>query len=116
MPLQPTTLAADLQSRGTAQSPCSASPPMRPEMPKMQKTPDGGGASDSKQIHGQLIHEEIRAIVADAISSHQVLQVGPHAKRLSATYPRSGFSQGRIADELILAASRAGVPVEIHLA
>lgn len=56
------------------------------------------------------IYDEIRQIVADAIASRETLQVGPHARRLAGTYPGSGLSEGRIADEIIMAASRAGVP------
>jgi hypothetical protein len=82
----------------------------------VQKTLTGSGASNSKHTQSQLICDEIRAIVADAISSHQILRVGAHAKRLSATYPGSGLSQGRITDELILVASQAKVPVEIDRA
>ena len=79
----------------------------------MQKTLNGDGASSSNHTHSHLIDEEIRAIVADAVSSNRLLRVGTHAKRLSATYPGSGFSPGRLVDELIAAASAAKVPVEI---
>ena len=61
----------------------------------------------------QLILDEIRTIVADAVAAGDILRVGPHARRLSATYPASGWSEGHIADELILAASAARVPLEI---
>ena len=82
----------------------------------MQKTQNGGGASISEHAYGQLVQDEIRAIVADAVSSKQLLRVGKHAKRLSATYPSSGFSQRRLIDEIIAAASAAKVPVEIDRA
>ena len=58
------------------------------------------------EIDGR-IHNEIRTIIADAIKGGGVLQVGPHARRLAETYPGGSMSEGRIADEIILAASRS---------
>jgi hypothetical protein len=83
---------------------------------EVHKTISGSGASHSQLIHSQLIRDEIQAIVADAISFHQILRVGLHAQRLSVTYPGSGLSPRWIADELILAASHAKVPVKIDSA
>jgi hypothetical protein len=65
-------------------------------------------------IQNDLIFDEIRAIVAEAIRGHSVLWVAPHVERLIKTYGTAGFSKGRIADEIILAASRAKVPVHIE--
>ena len=61
----------------------------------------------------ELILDEIRLVVAEAIGSGDILWIGPHARRLLETHPGSGWSEGHIADELILAAANAGVPVEI---
>jgi hypothetical protein len=80
---------------------------------EMQKTVNDGAALNSKDVSSQLIHDEIHAIVADAVSSKQLLRVGPHVKRLRATYPGSKWSQRRIANELILVAVQARLPLEI---
>ena len=63
-----------------------------------------------------LIFDEIRHIVSKAIAGGETLRAGPHVHRLSEIYPSASMSQGRIADEIILAASKAGVAVEISRA
>jgi hypothetical protein len=71
----------------------------------------GRAASKGIDGHGStksLIDDAIRSIVAEAITNGGMLQVGPHARRLADNYPGS-LSEGRIADEIILAASKAGV-------
>jgi hypothetical protein len=65
------------------------------------------------EVHRELLMEEIARIVAEAKATNSTLRVGPEAKRLDDTYPVSGFSRGRIIDELILAASNLGVSVEV---
>jgi hypothetical protein len=76
--------------------------------------PNVGDNRPSGSIQNDLIFDEIRAIVAEAIKGHSVLWVAPHVERLIKTYGTAGFSKGRIADEIILAASRAKIPVHIE--
>jgi hypothetical protein len=59
-----------------------------------------------------MLLEEVRGEVAHAASAGRTLQIRPHAKRLLAAFEDIG-SQRRIADELIIEAAQAGVPVEI---
>lgn len=61
----------------------------------------------------ELVHEEIRRIVADAIADDEILHVGPAALRLSREYGACGLTPEDIADELALAAVSAGVPMEL---
>jgi hypothetical protein len=56
-----------------------------------------------------LVFDEIRAIVTEAIADVRTLSVAPHVERLAKTYGRLSPSKERIANELILAASRAKV-------
>jgi hypothetical protein len=63
-------------------------------------------------IRRHLVLEEIEHIVAEAKAAGRVLRTGYHAGMIASRYP-DAFSIGRIIDELILAASRAGVAVEI---
>jgi hypothetical protein len=60
-----------------------------------------------------LLVQEVKKIIADASSGGGTLQVGPHAKRLRSALEATGLSQRLIADELIRAAARAGIPVEM---
>jgi len=75
--------------------------------------PNVGHNRPSGVIQNDLVFDEIRAIVAEAIKSKSVLKVSPHVERVAKTYGSTGLSKGRIADEIILAASHAKVPVEI---
>jgi hypothetical protein len=70
-------------------------------------------AAQSEEACRALVIEEIRSIVADAEKSESILSTGEHAKRLHATYPGAGFSVGRIADELIMEATRRKVALFI---
>ena len=60
-----------------------------------------------------LLIEEVEQIVIRAAEVGGILQVSPHAKRLRSSLAGSGFSEKRIANELIRAAARAGIPIEI---
>lgn len=60
-----------------------------------------------------LVHDEIRQIVADAVSSGEVIRVRALAARLKASYAGSSLTESEIADELLLAGSTAKVPMEI---
>lgn len=64
-------------------------------------------------VEKQLVLDEVHALVSDAQGSTTSFHPGRHAKRLSETYPNSGLSEGRIVDEIMLAASIAGVAMEL---
>jgi hypothetical protein len=61
----------------------------------------------------QLLLEEIASIVADAAATGAVLRAGDHAEHLRRAYPAAEYSLGHIMDELIMAAAKSGVPVEM---
>ena len=63
-----------------------------------------------------LLSEEVAEIVKRAAVSGGTLQVAPHARRLRLSEAGLGLSPRSIADELILAAARAGIPVEMDRA
>lgn len=65
-----------------------------------------------RDIRRALVLEEITRIVGDAKTEGRVLRAGYHAGLLAHRYPDC-FSIGRFIDELIMAASKQGVPVEI---
>lgn len=60
----------------------------------------------------QALREEIARIVLEAKASGEVIRAGYHAGMLVASHPAS-FSLGRIIDELVMEATRHGVPIEI---
>ena len=62
----------------------------------------------------QLLSEEIASIVAQAAATGGILRAGDHAEHLRRAYPATEYSLGHIIDELILAATKSGVPVEIN--
>jgi hypothetical protein len=61
----------------------------------------------------RLQKREIRRVVAEVRARGGILHSGPLAGRLATTYPGTGYSTGRIIDEIIAVAADAGVPVEI---
>jgi hypothetical protein len=68
--------------------------------------------SDPQAIVQRLLLEEIARIVQSARDNGDTLRAGYHAGLLADAYPHA-FSIGRIIDELILAATREGVSIEI---
>jgi hypothetical protein len=60
-----------------------------------------------------LIAEEIRRIVAEAIRDGGCLSITPHAAQVLRAYPDSGLTEREVGDEILIAAARAGVAVEI---
>jgi hypothetical protein len=60
-----------------------------------------------------LVSEEIRRIVARAIKDREMLRAFEAANTINRTYPNCGFTEREIADQVIAAAARAGVAVEI---
>ena len=61
-----------------------------------------------------LVAEEIEAIVARAARGSGFIRAGEHAYRLSKAFPNSGMTGSELVNEIVAAASRAGVAVEIH--
>ncbi len=57
------------------------------------------------------LNDQLHSVVAAAAASGEVLEVGPHAKRLASAF--NEVPRRAIADQLIMAAAQAGVPVEI---
>lgn len=60
-----------------------------------------------------LVSEEVRRVVAEAAKSGRMLSASDTAATILKTYPRCGFNEAEIANEVILKAARAGVAVEI---
>ncbi len=52
-------------------------------------------------------------IVAAAVAEGDILRIAPHTKRLQNLSEATGLSEKSITDALILAAARAGIPIEI---
>jgi hypothetical protein len=62
----------------------------------------------------QLVSEEIRHAVAVAIDGGAMICSGDIALAVLGAYPNCGATLEEIADEVIRAASLAGVPVEMN--
>ncbi len=73
---------------------------------------DHFNGGDGRRERGVLLLEEVVRIVVGARDRGETLRTGYHAGSLFAAYPNT-FSLGRIVDELLLAATREKVAVEI---
>jgi hypothetical protein len=62
----------------------------------------------------QLVSEEIRHAVAVAIDGGEIVHSGEIAAAVFGAYPNCGATPEAIADEVIGAPGRAGVPVEME--
>jgi hypothetical protein len=60
-----------------------------------------------------LVTEEIRRTVADAIDSGSTVSSVAIAEQIIRTYPNSGLTENEIEDQLMMAAAKAGVAIEI---
>ena len=60
-----------------------------------------------------LVSEEIRRIVAEAIQDGGMVSSPSVAALINRTYPNSGLTERQIADEVMIAAARSGIAVEI---
>jgi hypothetical protein len=81
----------------------------------MRDHPYAAGEPQSR-IEYLLLLEEVRGVVGKFAADGGTLRIGAHAKRLRTQFEGSGIPQGVIADELLLTAAQAGVPVEIDSA
>lgn len=70
------------------------------------------GQAVSPFIQG-LVTEEIRRMVAGAIEDGSTVSSASVAAQVIGTYPNCGLTEAQIADEVMIAAARAGVAVEI---
>ena len=60
-----------------------------------------------------LVSEEVRRIVADAVEDDVLLSAPETAAEVLRIYPNCGLAEEAIADEVMMAAAKAGVAVEI---
>lgn len=60
-----------------------------------------------------LVSEEIRRLVAEAAKSGHMLSAADMAAAILKTYPKCGYDEAEIANEVMLKAAQAGVGVQI---
>ena len=82
----------------------------------MQDDHDGGTAAfetlSAEEMTAPIqFVDQLRSLVAAAASSGEILEVGPHARRLAEAHATDGLTRKAIFDKLVLAAARAGVPI-----
>ena len=70
-----------------------------------------GNFDGVKPVSRMLLIEEVEEIIRKAALGGGILRIGGHVKRLGAVHP--GLTPKSIADELIGAAARAGIPIEM---
>jgi hypothetical protein len=63
-----------------------------------------------------LLMTEVEQVIRDAAADGGTLRIGPHAKRLCLSLAAIGISEKTVTHELIRAAARAGIPIEIDSA
>ena len=66
------------------------------------------------KIVNTTLEAEIEALVARAVRGSGFLHAGEHAFRLARAHPSCGLTGEEIVEEIILAAAKAGVPVEMN--
>ena len=66
-----------------------------------------------RRLVRSLVSEEIRRLVADFTEHRGCLQAGRYAAQIARAYPSSGMSSDQIADDIIEAAVRARIVVEM---
>ena len=71
---------------------------------------NGRAASDFIQI---LLMDEIRRVVAEAIETGSIVSAAAVAEQLKRTYVNCGLSENEIADQVMIAAAKSGLAVEI---
>ena len=67
--------------------------------------------SVSRFVSG-LVTEEIRRVVAEAAKKGQILSAPDTAATILKTYPRCGFDEAELANEVMLKAAQAGIGVQ----
>ena len=71
---------------------------------------------DGNPVSQMLLIEEVEKIISKAALGGGILRIGGHVKRIGAVYEAAGLTPKCIADELIGAAARAGIPIEMSAA
>ena len=66
-----------------------------------------------RNLETSVLLRSIQRIVAEAKANGEILRAGPHAGQLRDAYPNCGLSIAHIVDEIMIEATRLGVPVEI---
>jgi hypothetical protein len=66
-----------------------------------------------RNLETTALLRRIQRIVAEATNSGEILRAGSHAALLHDSYPNCGLSIGNIVNEIMIEATRRGVPVEI---
>ena len=69
--------------------------------------------SQGRDALQDLVREEIRRVIADALERDEMLHVGAAADRLARTYGAHGLSAAFIADQLVRAGVSAGITMEM---
>jgi hypothetical protein len=69
--------------------------------------------SSGKPFVRGLVTEQVRKFVAKAIESGETISTAEVIKKVRALYPQAGISKGDLTNEVMMAASAAGVAVEI---
>jgi hypothetical protein len=68
-------------------------------------------------VHSSFVHdlvtEEIRRIVAEAIARDSILSIAECVDAITKVHPITGLSKPENGDEVMISAARAGVAVEI---
>ena len=65
------------------------------------------------RIVQELVAEEIRRVVAEAVQTRDCLPTGKFAAAIARAYPNCGMTPDELADEILRSAIKAGVTVEI---
>jgi len=60
-----------------------------------------------------LVSDEIRRVVAEAVTNGSILSIGDGVAQIMSAHPQCGLSKRQIGDEVIMAAAAAGLAVEI---
>jgi hypothetical protein len=69
--------------------------------------------SENPEALRRLLKEEVERIVEEARRKSVIVRAGYHAGMLAMTVLGVHFSVGRLVDEIVLAAAKKGVPVEM---
>jgi hypothetical protein len=77
-----------------------------------EATPVRSNRLPGSSVIVELVFEEIERLVADAIREQSCLSTAICADRIFQAYPGFGFSERELANEIMMFAARAGVPVE----
>ena len=69
--------------------------------------------SGGKPFVQSLVTEQIRRLVAEAIESGETISTADVIEKVRGLYPKARISKRVLANEIMMAAAAAGIPVEI---